>query len=1096
MATKTAVIKIDLQVEGGQRLALSVGNLKELREAIKQINAQKITLDPRSPQFATASNQLKTLSTLYKGLSKDADNAEQQISEANRALNQQPKAVGYYRQLQAQLVATKNEFKDLSKAEAQGLRGQRLASNIRNISDELKRVDAQFGDFQRNVGNYRQAAIGIGDVLTGGLVSGGVVAGVGLLTSAMLAGTNQAIAYEKALDNLSALTGLEGAGLENLDRLARQLQNIQVEGEEIVNTGPEILNALKLVGGARPELLGDAEALAEVTKQAIILSKASGDDLASSVNALTTIMGQFKLSAQDTTLLINELAAGAKEGSAEIPQITDSLREFGTVAEISNVTTSESIALIELLADRQLKGAEAGTQLRNIFSKLASADVLPKNAQKQFERLGIDINVLKDSTLPLETRLRELGKAENDVAALTKIFGLENLQAATIITSGIPKYVALNEAVQGTNEAYRQAAVNADNVATKIDNLKKNSLNGLEKQFTDTANAGGTLLDVFNFLVRDADLIGAAFSAMVGPINTVIKGIKDTGKILGIGGSTGVGAAYDKAASDVQRLTGEVNALGDALAKAPGNEVLKATAELGKKRKELVEAEKELARLEKVRAELRGGAIKEAEQPVAEFSLADPLFPDFKTTSFEEATQAAVSSVEEIGEAVDKDTEKKRKNKEENLGAADSVARLRREVQLLQDALARSPSDQVYAATLKLVEAEKRLAEAEGKLSESRIKARRELAGPFDPNTVLRRASASTETAESAEAGALELGVKIDTKENEAEGKRQLEKLADELAKSVGVEIPVDVNTDEAEKIFRIQRYFRDQENAAREKDSEEERERQEKRLQQQQEFYQLGIDAANQFNAQLAASEQARVENQLARETEAINAEYDQKKAAAQGNAQILASLEKKRQAEILEAEKKAARERQGIARKEAAIQYAVALAASGGNPFKIAAATIAFALALAAINAQEFWRGGTVKDLQNEQGVVKSPNMKPTKRGDNRVAYLKVGERVLTKDNQREMEARFGADVWRKVGAKDPNSIFGARGAISPNASFGAGRQVLNVSTSLSRDDIGSLSRAVAQTNSNMAQVVREAMIEGAKYARREERAMKKAT
>jgi len=159
------------------------------------------------------------------------------------------------------------------------------------------------------------------------------------------------------------------------------------------------------------------------------------------------------LSGQDSGRVINELAAGAKEGAAEIPDITSALKEFGTVAEIGNVSTSESIALIETLADRQLKGSEAGTQLRNVLSKLASADILPKSAQEQFKKLGIDINILKDSSLPLEKRLRELGKANGDVSALTKIFGLENLQAATIITSGLDKYEQLNKKIQGTHDA-------------------------------------------------------------------------------------------------------------------------------------------------------------------------------------------------------------------------------------------------------------------------------------------------------------------------------------------------------------------------------------------------------------------------------------------------------------------------------------------------------------------------------------------------------------------------------------------------------------------------------------------------------------------
>lgn len=1024
----SAVIKIDLQIEGGQRLSLSVANLKELKEAIKQINQTKITLDPRSPQFAQASNQLKTLTTLYKGLAKDADSAETQIKEANRALNEQPKALGYYRQLQAQLVALKNQFKDLSQTEAQGRIGQNLARQIDGISTKLKGLDANLGDFQRNVGNYGNSLRGIGDVFTGGLVTGGAVAAVALLADTMATGAKQAIAYEKALDNLSALTGLEGAGLDNLDRIARGLQNIDLNGIEIVKTGPEILNALKLVGGARPELLGDAEALGEVTKAAIVLSQASGDELAPSVEALTTTLGQFKLPASEAEKLINELAAGAKEGSAEIPQITSALREFGTVAEISNVKTSESIALIELLADRQLKGAEAGTQLRNILSKLASADILPKNAQKQFERLGIDINVLKDATLPLEVRLRELGKAQGDLSALTKVFGLENLQAATIITSGLPKYLELNKAIQGTNEAYRQAAVNADNASTKFDNLGKNSLNALAERFSGLTGVANGFLDVLNFMVTRLDAVGVAFDLATGPL------VKFSN-------------AFDK--SDA---------------------------------------------LQKLAKEGKLGRQKPVDPDA--FKLEDEFFPRF-SPSFDELvdnTDELLAKAKDITDATDKDTAAKTKNAKANESAADSVSRLRQQVSLLQQQLSDAPQSKVFDATVKLVSAEKQLAEAEIKLAEARKRAISAGVGPFDQAAFLGRIGASEEVLGDTEQAATDLAVKIDTDANKKKAKEDLQKLANDLAGSVGVVLPVEVDQDDARRAFESQKYFLEQENKAREKAAAEETKRKEKQQQQQQEFFQVGLEAANNFNQQLSAQEAARVESNLQRQTEAINAEFEQKREAAQGNAVILANLEKQQRERQLAAEKQAARERKAIARKEAAINYALALIASGGNPIKLLSATAAFVLGLAAINAQEFYAGGTVKGMENEQGVVKKPNMKRTRHGDNRVAFLRVGERVLTRDNQAELERQYGSGVWKTVGAKDPNSIFGNRHPGMAIPKLGYGRQILNVSTSLSRQDIDQLSGAIAQTNERMGSVVKSAMIEGARYAAREQKALSK--
>jgi len=456
-----------------------------------------------------------------------------------------------------------DQINKLSEAQRKSDFGKNLISQAATAKAKINEFEAEVGRFTGNVGNYKSALAGIGDAITGGLVTGGIGAAVIALTGVMKLGTDQALKYEKALDDLSALTGLQGAALDNLDRLARQLQTIDLNGVEIVKTGPEILDALKLVGGARPELLKDADALADVTKQAIILSQASGDDLQTSVKGLTTILGQFDLAGSESRRVINELAAGAKEGAAEIPQITDALRETGTVAKIFNVSTTESIALVELLADKQLKGAEAGTQLRNIFSKLASADILPKAAQEQFKKLGIDINVLKDTTLPLEERLKELGKAQGDLSALTKIFGLENLQAATIITSGLPKYEALLKAVEGTNEAYIQAEIRADNTATKLDNLANKSLNRLEEKFQDTTGSINLIVSALDFLVDKVDIVGAAFSgleaAVVGPFAIIRNRILD---FFGDKDQKAIGANVDQVKASLEAVGANLSDLG------------------------------------------------------------------------------------------------------------------------------------------------------------------------------------------------------------------------------------------------------------------------------------------------------------------------------------------------------------------------------------------------------------------------------------------------------------------------------------------------------------------------------------------------------
>lgn len=393
----------------------------------------------------------------------------------------------------------------LSEAERKSPFGQSTIKQASVIKTQINSIEQSLGRFTGQVGNYKAGIASIAQIVSGGLVGGGLVLSINAITNAFSEGLDEVEAYGAGLSRLSSITGITGEALKDLEARANNLTTIKVNGQEIVNTAQDIFEAFTLVGSARPELLKDAAALEEVSKQAIVLSKASGDDLKTSVEAVTTTLGQFQLPASSAVDIVNQLAAGSKEGASEIRDTTVALQKFGTTAAVTNVNTAESIALIETLADRQIKGEAAGVQLRNILAKLAGADILPKKALVQLKEAGVDINVLKDTTLPLIDRLTELGKLQGNTAALTKVFGLENLSAAQILTQGIPKYKELLSSIQGTNEAYKQAGINADNLQTRIQNLKNKGINvltqaflGLEPAIESTVDFVGDLLGILS----------------------------------------------------------------------------------------------------------------------------------------------------------------------------------------------------------------------------------------------------------------------------------------------------------------------------------------------------------------------------------------------------------------------------------------------------------------------------------------------------------------------------------------------------------------------------------------------------------------------
>jgi TP901 family phage tail tape measure protein len=288
-------------------------------------------------------------------------------------------------------------------------------------------------------------------------MGGWIAGGFGLLAAGQVFRKfiNDMKDFEKGASELSALTGLMGSDLQFLkDEALNMGSEFKRSGIYISQSATDILEAFKIVGSAKPELLKDKEALSEVTKQAIILSEAAGMQLEPAVNALTLTMNQFGASANESARFINVLAAGSKEGAAEIPDLTDSIREFGTVASLSNISIEESVALVEALAEKGLKGSRAGTGIRNVLLELMSGanDTNPK-------------------IVGLNKALENLAGKNLTAAEMTKKFGKENVVSAGILINTRDRVNELNTAVSNTNTAYEQAATNTDNLKGRLDSL-------------------------------------------------------------------------------------------------------------------------------------------------------------------------------------------------------------------------------------------------------------------------------------------------------------------------------------------------------------------------------------------------------------------------------------------------------------------------------------------------------------------------------------------------------------------------------------------------------------------------------------------------
>ncbi len=482
--------------------AKGINDLIKLVEKANKVNQQAIQIDQAKQ---TATQQKVTAERELIAIEREKEKLTQEQLKTSRMKSQQEKREQTERRKKIKAIEQENDaYKKLAKntrdlkneskrlgaemlaLESSGkkntkayrdleLQYRKVTKSAKKGDAQLKKLDKTVGDNFRNVGNYKNALAG----LRTGLAQLGIAFGIG---SVVRTGVESIVEFDQAVADLSAITGAGGKDLEFYKQKANEL-GIGVEGG-----ASAVIEAYKLIGSAKPELLDNAEALNQLTESAITLSQASGMTLPEASKNLTDAMNQFGASADEAGKFIDVLASGSKFGSAEIPQITEALLKFGAIAKSSNVSVQESTALIELLAENGQKGAEAGTKLRNVMLKLASPDALPKEAQESLIGLGISFETLSDETIPFQERLEELTPLLEDNTAMTQVFGVQNVVAGQIILDNTERLAELTVQMDTNGVAQEQANKRTNALGFGLMELK----NSFISLFTSMASGEGS----------------------------------------------------------------------------------------------------------------------------------------------------------------------------------------------------------------------------------------------------------------------------------------------------------------------------------------------------------------------------------------------------------------------------------------------------------------------------------------------------------------------------------------------------------------------------------------------------------------------------
>ena len=472
---------IKLYIDGSE----ATNKIDLVKESISRLEDKLRSLTGKEVDYAKRSQDLKKE---LDAKNRTLQNYEKQLAETERVLKSLSGAT--YNELLAVQSRVRKELRNAVPGTKQYTAA--LEQN-RRVTEALSRAQAAMRVEVGAQGNVWSRASGFINKYIG--LIGTVIAAITGVSMKLNQLREQRNKREEAKADVEALTGLSKDDINWLEQQAVQLSTTMTEsGIRIRQSATEILDAYKLVGSAKPELLDNKEALAEVTKQTLILASASGMTLKDAVDAVTLSLNQYGDGADQASCYANAMAAGSKYGAAAVESVTTAVTKSGVAAASAEIPIEQLVGTIETLGEKGIKDEIAGTGLKKFFLTLQTGadDTNPK-------------------IVGLEKALDNLQKKQLSAAQIKKQFGEEGYNVASVLINEADKVKYYTEAVTGTSVAMEQAATKSETAAAKLSQAKNRMqelgielLEKLNPALISAANGAvswtGKLIKLLNFI--------------------------------------------------------------------------------------------------------------------------------------------------------------------------------------------------------------------------------------------------------------------------------------------------------------------------------------------------------------------------------------------------------------------------------------------------------------------------------------------------------------------------------------------------------------------------------------------------------------------
>lgn len=371
----------------------------------------------------------------------------------------------------------KEQNSALDKVEDQSSKAFRKAvESTKEYQQAMDRLNSSAGELKSKVGGALNDIWNITLKAATAITSTAVAAGA----ASVKIGSD----FDKSMSTVQALSGAAGAELDTLREKAKEM------GATTSKTAKESADALgymALAGWDTQQMLGGLEPILRA-------SEAGAMDLATTSDLVTDSMSAMGVSVNDLTHYLDVATKAQSSSNTSLEQLLNAYVIAGGSFKNFNVSLEESATLLGILANRGIKGSEAGNSLNSVLINLIGAS---GKSSEAMETLGVSAFDTNGKFIGVTETLEQVSTAlekldEEQRAVLTAQLGgktqYDTLQA---LLSGVnEEYDVLLGKIEDSNGALEDTAkIMRDNLRGDIDSLKSKLQDlGIEvnDQFTES----------------------------------------------------------------------------------------------------------------------------------------------------------------------------------------------------------------------------------------------------------------------------------------------------------------------------------------------------------------------------------------------------------------------------------------------------------------------------------------------------------------------------------------------------------------------------------------------------------------------------------